>query len=177
MLILAGVRIVGRFLDVLDGHHPAQMEVRVHDQELFNAMLPQPIPGRPRGWFLPVRLPVVPSASMMVLTGASRCVSKRRSRCVTMPTRSSPSTTGTPEILSCTGQLQHLAHAGAGMDGQRLADHPALVLLDSPAPVRLARQCPGSCESCQSRLPGPSRWRGPPRSPCPWRPKRKECGG
>ena len=32
-------------------------------------------------------------------TAASRCVSNLRSRCVTMPTRSSPSTTGTPEMF------------------------------------------------------------------------------
>ncbi len=39
-------------------------------------------------------------------TGASSCVSKRRSRCVTMPTAFLPSTTGTPEMplarVSCS---------------------------------------------------------------------------
>ena len=46
--------------------------------------------------------PTVTSLSLPVMiedTGLSKCFSKRRSRLVTIPTRSSPSTTGTPEIL------------------------------------------------------------------------------
>ena len=35
---------------------------------------------------------------MTVETGASRCVSKRKSRCVTIPMVSLPATTGTPEM-------------------------------------------------------------------------------
>ena len=88
-LVFARQRIVVRFLNVLHGDHAAQLEavLFVDDEQLLDAVLVQEaehlvLVGASR---------TVMSRSFGVMTaetGASHCVSNRRSRCVTMPTRS-----------------------------------------------------------------------------------------
>ncbi len=68
---------------------------------------------------------------MMSLTGASRRVSKRTSRLVTMPTTVLPCSTGKPGHAVLLRQLDDLAHRLVGRHGDRVAQHARLVALDA----------------------------------------------
>ena len=72
---------------------------------------------------------------MTVETGASSFVSKRRSRCVTMPTAFVPIDDRHAGDVLGARQLEHFADGLVGRDRDRIVDHAALELLD-PAALR-----------------------------------------
>ena len=78
-------------------------------------------------------------------TGASSLRSKRRSRCVTMPTTLVPLTTGTPEMPRGARQVDDLADGLVGRHGDRVGDHAALELLDAQHLARLGVDRSCSC--------------------------------
>ena len=109
---------------------PRSLKRVVDHQHLLDAVLVQQ-----RNDFVPVR--ALPDRDQALLgrhdrwrPAASRLVSKRRSRLVTMPTRSSPSTTGTPEMLLARVSSRTSRMRGGRRHGDRIVDHPALEFLD-----------------------------------------------
>jgi hypothetical protein len=88
---------IAGFLDILDRDHAAQLKAVIDDQHFFNAIFVQQFDD----FFTARPFSHGHQALLRGHDGADRriqIVSNRKSRLVTIPTRSSPSTTGTPEI-------------------------------------------------------------------------------
>ena len=143
-LILAGAREFGGLLEVLDRDHAVQFMIAADHQHLLDAVLVQQRCTSSLG--APSR--TVTSRSLGVITvetGASSLRSKRRSRCVTMPTTLAPLDhrhAGDAARRVVSSMTWRIVASG---DGDRVRDHAALEFLDARDFARLRRRSACSC--------------------------------
>jgi hypothetical protein len=101
---LQALRVALGLVEVLDRDHAAQVEILADHENLLDPVLVQQALHLAAS--APSRTVTSLSRGVMIAdTGLSSSVSKRMSRRVTMPTRSSPASTGTPE-MPCAGSAR-----------------------------------------------------------------------
>ena len=112
--VARGVGEAGLLGDVLDGHQAAQLERVVDDEHALELLaVHQRLALGERRAFAHADQAFARRHDL-ACTGASRRVSKRRSRLVTMPTTILPCSTGKPEMPRALDELDHLAHRHLG---------------------------------------------------------------
>ena len=130
-LILCGMRIVARLLDVLDGDQPPQLEGVVDNEHLLDAVLVQQRDHFLVGCVLADRhQPIllghdVADRIVELLLEAHVAAGDDAHELSAVDYRHARN-------IPCAGELEHFADGGVGADRERLADHAGLEVLHQP---------------------------------------------
>ena len=137
VLVLAGVRIGLGFGDVLDGNHAFELEIRVHQQHLLDAMPMQQFGDRLRRGVLRCRHQAMLGRHHIDHLGVHACleanVAARNDAHQIVATHYRHA-----GDLVVQGQPQQLMHGGFRLDDDGIPNHAALELLHRPHLAGLA---------------------------------------